>query len=80
MAALPYTPLEATDSFLLSIGAQNATREECLSQNCCFNGQYSASVQLGPKCFHAANAEISAYFQNSITTQGMSVIGRLGLT
>ncbi|CAL5218579.1 g273 [Coccomyxa viridis] len=27
---------------------------------------------MGPQCFHAANAEISAYFQNSVSTQGFA--------
>ena len=51
-------------------GSKNATREECLSNSCCFNEHYNPIAQLGPKCFYPANAEISAYFQDSIHAQG----------
>ena len=60
-----------SDGSLLLSGAQNTTKEECISRDCCFNSHYSATTQNGPQCFYAANAEISAYFQNSLSTQGM---------
>ena len=55
-------------------GSKNATREECLSSSCCFNEHYNPIAQLGPKCFYPANAEISAYFQDSINAQGQQLL------
>ena len=59
-------------------GSKNATREECLSSSCCFNEHYSPIAQLGPKCFYPANAEISAYFQDSINAQGQHLAAASG--